>query len=57
MPAITTTNYTFPCLFSKRNPGTSQKNVRTEKGEPFPKKKTLANKIGMDNRLFSPGRI
>jgi hypothetical protein len=57
MPAITTTNYTFPCLFSKRNPGTSQKNVRTKKGEPFPKKKTLANKIGMDNRLFSPGRI
>lgn len=38
MPDLTTTYYKFPCLFSKRNPGSSQKNRRTGKGKPFPKK-------------------
>ncbi len=38
MPVLITTYYKFPCLFSKRNPGYSQKNHRTRKGEPFPKK-------------------
>ena len=38
MPVLTTTYYKFPCLFPKRNPGSSQKNRRTGKGKPFPKK-------------------
>ena len=38
MPDLTTTYYKFSCLFSKRNPGSSQKNRWTGKGEPFPQK-------------------
>jgi len=47
MPDLTTTYYKFYCLLSKRNPAVSQKNCRTGKGAPFPKKKLIANKVGI----------
>ena len=37
-PNLTATHCKFPCLFPKRNPGSSQKNRRTGKGAPFSKK-------------------